>query len=84
MVVLVTPIDDSAPKGRLILPQVQTIRDILDTNATSIVIKEDKIKETLGKLKEKPKLVITDSQVFNKVSKDVPEDVFLHLFYFNG
>ncbi len=80
VVVLVTPIDDSAPKGRLILPQVQTIRDILDTNATSIVIKEDKIKETLGKLKEKPKLVITDSQVFNKVSKDVPEDVFLTSF----
>lgn len=80
MVILVTPIDDSAPKGRLILPQVQTIRDILDTNATSIVIKEDKIKETLGKLKEKPKLVITDSQVFNKVSKDVPEDVFLTSF----
>ena len=80
VVVLVTPIDDSAPKGRLILPQVQTIRDILDTNATSIVIKEDKIKETLGKLKEKPKLVITDSQVFNKVSKDVPEDIFLTSF----
>lgn len=80
MVILVTPIDDSAPKGRLILPQVQTIRDILDTNATSIVIKEDKIKETLGKLKEKPKLVITDSQVFNKVSKDVPEDIFLTSF----
>ena len=80
VVVLVTPIDDSAPKGRLILPQVQTIRDILDTNATSIVIKEDKIKETLAKLKEKPKLVITDSQVFNKVSKDVPEDIFLTSF----
>ncbi|MDI9517897.1 MAG: [FeFe] hydrogenase H-cluster maturation GTPase HydF [Bacillota bacterium] len=80
MVILVTPIDDSAPKGRLILPQVQTIRDILDTNATSIVIKEDKIKETLAKLKEKPKLVITDSQVFNKVSKDVPEDIFLTSF----
>ena len=80
VVILVTPIDDSAPKGRLILPQVQTIRDILDTNATSIVIKEDKIKETLGKLKEKPKLVITDSQVFNKVSKDVPEDIFLTSF----
>lgn len=80
VVILVTPIDDSAPKGRLILPQVQTIRDILDTNATSIVIKEDKIKETLAKLKEKPKLVITDSQVFNKVSKDVPEDIFLTSF----
>lgn len=80
VIVLVTPIDSSAPKGRLILPQVQTLRDILDINGISIVIQDDKIKETLSKLKDKPKLVITDSQAFKKVSKDVPNDILLTSF----
>ncbi|NLC96530.1 MAG: [FeFe] hydrogenase H-cluster maturation GTPase HydF [Erysipelotrichaceae bacterium] len=79
-IILVTPIDESAPKGRLILPQVLTIRDILDVNACCIVIQEDKIKDTLNNLKTKPKLVITDSKVFKSVSKDVPSDILLTSF----
>lgn len=79
-VVLVTPIDESAPKGRLILPQQQTIRDILDSDAIAIVTKENQLSETLLKLGEKPKLVITDSQVFNMVSKLVPNDIPLTSF----
>lgn len=79
-VVLVTPIDASAPKGRLILPQQQTIRDILDAGAVSIVVKDTELKQTLEKLVMKPKLVITDSQVFKQVSKDVPEDILLTSF----
>lgn len=65
-VVLVTPIDKAAPKGRLILPQQQTIRDILEADATAIVVKEFELRETLENLGKKPKLVITDSQVFCK------------------
>ena len=79
-IVLVVPIDKAAPKGRLILPQQQTIRDILDANATAIVVKEDKLKETLATLGKKPKLVITDSQVFAKVSADTPKDILLTSF----
>lgn len=79
-VVLVTPIDKAAPKGRLILPQQQTIRDILEADATAIVVKEFELRETLGSLGKKPKLVITDSQVFAKVSADTPNDVFLTSF----
>ena len=79
-VVLVTPIDEVAPKGRLILPQQQTIRDILDTGATAIVVKDTEFRETLAKLGKKPKLVITDSQVFEKVSAETPEDIFLTSF----
>ena len=60
------PIDESAPKGRLILPQQQTIRDILESGAISVVTKEDRVKETIENLKIPPKLVITDSQVFEK------------------
>lgn len=79
-VVLVVPIDKSAPKGRLILPQQQTIRDILDSNAISIVVKETEFKKVLQNLGKKPKLVITDSQVFEQVSKETPEDILLTSF----
>lgn len=79
-VVLVVPIDKAAPKGRLILPQQQTIRDILEANAVSIVVKENELTNTLSSLGKKPKLVITDSQVFAKVSKDTPEDILLTSF----
>jgi len=79
-IVLVTPIDKAAPKGRLILPQQQTIRDILDAGATSIVVREFELPETLNNLGKKPTLVITDSQVFEKVSKDVPRNIPLTSF----
>ena len=74
-VVLVTPIDKAAPKGRLILPQQQTIRDILESDAIAIVTKEHELKETLENLGKKPSLVITDSQVFLKVAADTPKDI---------
>ncbi len=79
-VILVVPIDSSAPKGRLILPQQQVIRDILEAKAVSIVVKDTELKETLEKLPVKPKLVITDSQVFKEVSDIVPEDIELTSF----
>lgn len=79
-VVLVVPIDKAAPKGRLILPQQQTIRDILEANAIAIVVKENELKNTLKNLGKKPKLVITDSQVFSKVSTDTPKDILLTSF----
>ncbi len=79
-VVLVTPIDEAAPKGRLILPQQQTIRDILDAGAMAIVTKETQLAQTLAKLGTKPAMVITDSQAFGMVSKIVPEDIPLTSF----
>ncbi|MGN0290821.1 MAG: [FeFe] hydrogenase H-cluster maturation GTPase HydF [Lachnospiraceae bacterium] len=79
-VVLVVPIDTAAPKGRLILPQQQTIRDILEADATAIVVKEYELKNTLEHLGKKPRLVITDSQVFAKVSADTPKDIPLTSF----
>lgn len=79
-VVLVTPIDESAPKGRLILPQQQTIRDILDAGAMAIVTKEHQLAQTLAKLGTKPAMVITDSQAFGMVSKIVPDDIPLTSF----
>ncbi|HEY3276061.1 MAG TPA: [FeFe] hydrogenase H-cluster maturation GTPase HydF [Syntrophorhabdaceae bacterium] len=79
-VVLVVPIDLAAPKGRLILPQVQTIRDILDNDAITVVVKERELKSALGNLKEKPRLVITDSQAFLKVAADTPKDVMMTSF----
>lgn len=78
--VLVVPIDSSAPKGRLILPQQQVIRDCLEAGAVPVVTKETGLKETLKLLSGKPKLVITDSQAFERVAKDTPEDVFLTSF----
>ena len=79
-VVLVVPIDKAAPKGRLILPQQQTIRDILDTGAVSIVVKETELAQTLAALGKKPAMVITDSQVFSSVSKIVPPEIPLTSF----
>ena len=79
-VILVVPIDKAAPKGRLILPQQQTIRDILEAGAVSIVVKDNELKNTLENIGKKPKLVITDSQAFGKVSKDTPEDILLTSF----
>lgn len=80
LVVLVVPIDKAAPKGRLILPQQQTIRDILEADAVSVVVKENELRGTLERLGEKPKLVITDSQAFRKVAEDTPEDILLTSF----
>ena len=79
-VILVVPIDASAPKGRLILPQQQTIRDILEAGAISIVVKDSELKETLTALGKNPALVITDSQAFKEVSKVVPETIPLTSF----
>ena len=79
-IVLVVPIDSAAPKGRLILPQQQTIRDILEADAVSVVIKEDRVRETIESLGKKPRLVITDSQAFEKVAADTPEDILLTSF----
>ena len=78
--VLVVPIDKAAPKGRLILPQQQTIRDVLEAGAAAIVIKENELSNTLKTLGKSPKIVITDSQVFAKVSKETPKDIWLTSF----
>ncbi len=75
LVICVTPIDLSAPKGRLILPQVQVIREILDRNAIAITVKEHELREVLTRLNQKPVLVITDSQVVLQAAADVPEDI---------
>lgn len=79
-VILVVPIDSAAPKGRLILPQQQTIRDLLESEAVSIVVKETELAETLHRLGRKPDLVITDSQAFEEVANVVPNDVSLTSF----
>ena len=74
LVVLVTPIDSAAPQGRLILPQVQVLRDILDRDAMAVVVKEHQLEQVLKTITEPPKLVITDSQVFNYVDSILPKD----------
>lgn len=79
-VVLVVPIDSAAPKGRLILPQQQTIRDVLEANAAAIVVKESELKQTLEQLGRSPVMVITDSQVFEQVSEEVSEEIPLTSF----
>lgn len=79
-VVLVVPIDSAAPKGRLILPQQQTIRDVLEANAAAIVVKESELKQTLEELGRTPAMVITDSQAFEQVSEVVPEEIPLTSF----
>lgn len=79
-IVLVTPIDSAAPKGRLILPQVQTIRDILDHDAISIVVTEKELKPALDNLRTPPRMVVTDSQAFAQVSLDTPPGVLLTSF----
>ena len=83
LVILVVPIDKAAPKGRLILPQQQTIRDILERGALSLVVRDTELKSTLDHFLAQgvcPKLVVTDSQAFARVSKDVPEDITLTSF----
>lgn len=80
IIILVVPIDKAAPKGRLILPQQQTIRDILDAGASALVVQDSELEETLAKLGAKPDLVVTDSQVFGKVDKIVPADIPLTSF----
>lgn len=79
-VILVVPIDKEAPKGRLILPQVQTIRDLLDSSCLTYVVKETELKQALNNLKEPPALVITDSQAFKQVSEIVPDNISLTSF----
>ena len=79
-VVLVVPIDSAAPKGRLILPQQQTLRDVLEANAAAIVVKESELKQTLEQLGRSPAMVITDSQVFEQVSEEVSEEIPLTSF----
>ena len=79
-VILVTPIDESAPKGRLILPQQQVIRDILDHHALSVVVQDTELKASIEKLGVKPRMVITDSQVFRSAAADTPEDIPLTSF----
>ncbi len=80
VVVLVIPIDESAPKGRLILPQQQTIRDILDAHCTVLACQDTELGKTLSLLKDPPRLVITDSQAFGRVARDVPDGVLLTSF----
>jgi [FeFe] hydrogenase H-cluster maturation GTPase HydF len=80
LVVLVTPIDSAAPKGRLILPQQQTVRDILDADAAALVVKENGLRRALEKLAEKPHMVITDSQAFDRAAQDTPRDIPLTSF----
>lgn len=80
MVILVIPIDKEAPKGRIILPQVQTLRDLLDNNCVSVVVKESELKSAIDNLKFAPSLVVTDSQAFKNVSEIVPENIPLTSF----
>lgn len=79
-IILVIPIDKEAPKDRIILPQVQIIRNVLDEDCTTLICKENNLEEALKSLVKKPKMVITDSQAFKKVSEIVPEDILLTSF----
>ena len=80
LAILVVPIDKEAPKGRLILPQVQTIRDLLDSDALCLMVKERELRRAIDQLKNPPRLVITDSQAFLKVAADTPSGVPLTSF----
>ncbi|MDY6400456.1 MAG: [FeFe] hydrogenase H-cluster maturation GTPase HydF [Synergistales bacterium] len=80
VVVLVVPVDKAAPKGRLILPQQQTIRDILDAHCSTFICQDNELENALKKLNVRPKIVVTDSQVFEKVNKIVPENILLTSF----
>lgn len=80
LVVLVIPIDAAAPKGRVILPQQQTLRDILDAHCTAVCCQDTELAATLSSLAKKPRLVITDSQAFERVARDTPEDIALTSF----
>lgn len=79
-VILVIPIDKEAPKGRIILPQVQTLRDLLDSNCITLCVKESELKDAINNLKEPPSLVVTDSQAFKTVAEIVPENIPLTSF----
>lgn len=79
-VILVIPIDKEAPKGRIILPQVQTLRDLLDSNCITLCVKESELKDAINNLKESPSLVVTDSQAFKTVAEIVPENIPLTSF----
>ncbi len=79
-IVLVVPIDSAAPKGRLILPQQQVIRDVLESGATAIVCRDTELSDTLSHIGQKPRLVITDSQAFESVASDTPQDIPLTSF----
>ena len=79
-ILLVTPIDSAAPKGRLILPQQQTIRDIIDRGAVAVITKENNVDSALENMKKPPVMVITDSQAFGKVNQAVPEEINLTSF----
>ncbi len=80
LAILVIPIDSAAPKGRLILPQVQSIRDLLDNDSMCLIVKENGLKNALSKLNKPPKLIVTDSQVFAKVAADTPKEIPLTSF----
>ena len=80
IVIMVVPIDKEAPKGRIILPQVQTLRDLLDSNCLTLVVKDTELEQALNSLKEPPALVVTDSQAFKKVSEIVPQNIPLTSF----
>ncbi len=80
LAILVIPIDSAAPKGRLILPQVQSIRDLLDNDSMCLIVKENGLKNALSKLNKPPKLVVTDSQAFAKVAADTPKEIPLTSF----
>jgi [FeFe] hydrogenase H-cluster maturation GTPase HydF len=78
--IMVVPIDSAAPKGRLILPQQQVIRDTLESDALAMVVKEDRVRQAIDSLSQKPAMVVTDSQAFKRVSADTPEDIPLTSF----
>lgn len=80
VVILVTPIDSSAPKGRIILPQQQVLREVLDAHAVALVTQVEELSNTLSMLSSPPKVVITDSQAFKDVAKNVPSDILLTSF----
>ena len=80
LVILVVPIDESAPKGRLILPQQQTIRDILDAGACAVVVKDTELGDAISAMGKKPKLVITDSQAFASANRQTPQEIMLTSF----
>ena len=80
IVILVCPIDEAAPKGRIILPQQQVLREVLDVHAKAVVIQDSEVSETLALLNKKPRFVITDSQAFASVSRQVPENIPLTSF----
>jgi len=80
IIILVVPVDKAAPKGRLILPQQQTIREILDSHCSAFICQDNELERTLENLRIRPRLIVTDSQVFEKVNKIIPKDILLTSF----